>query len=106
MPPALIAATPVGAVTTIRLGLSSLIWCRNVVLPVPALPVRKIFFRVLRTYSNARLRWELETKLICRSFPQPGPPGKILGHGSNDTGTHWSLVRQIGRASCRERVQV
>src|SRR5215510_6617687 len=65
MPPALMAATPVGAVTTIRLGLSSLIWCRNVVLPVPALPVRKIFLPVLRTYSNARSSWGLETKLMC-----------------------------------------
>ena len=64
MPPALMAATPVGAVTTIRLELSSLIWRRNVVLPVPALPVRKIFLRVVRTYSNARSNWGLETKLI------------------------------------------
>src|SRR5438876_1888052 len=65
MPPALMAATPVGAVTTIRLELSTLIWCRNVVLPVPALPVRKIFLLVLRTYSNARSSCWLETKLMC-----------------------------------------
>src|SRR2546423_301259 len=63
------AATPVGAVTTIRLGLSSLICCRKVVLPVPALPVRKMIFRVLRTYSNARSSWGFETKLMCWSVP-------------------------------------
>src|SRR5205085_6801026 len=64
MPPALMAATPVGAVTTNRLKFCSLIWCRNVVLPVPALPVRKTCLLVLRTYSNARSKWGLETKLI------------------------------------------
>src|SRR5438128_10811040 len=68
MPPALMAATPVGAVTTIRLELSSLIWRRNVVLPVPALPVRKIFLHVWRTYSNASSNWGLETKLILLKF--------------------------------------
>ena len=72
MPPALMAATPVGAVTTIRLGFSPLIWCRNEVLPVPALPVRKIFLAVLRTYSNARSSWELETKLMCLQFATYG----------------------------------
>ncbi len=77
MPPALMAATPVGAVMTIRLEFSSLIWCRNVVLPVPALPVRKIFLPVLRTYSNARSNWGLETKLmaeVCHLRPPCGVP--------------------------------
>ena len=40
-PPALIAAIPVGARTTIRFGLSDFNRRRNVVFPVPALPVKK-----------------------------------------------------------------
>ena len=40
-PPALIAAIPVGASTIIRFGLSALSFRRKVVLPVPALPVKK-----------------------------------------------------------------
>jgi hypothetical protein len=39
-PPALIAATPVGATTIIRFGERSRSLCRNVVLPVPARPVK------------------------------------------------------------------
>ena len=42
-PPALIAATPVGATTTILLGDCSFRFFRKVVLPVPAFPVRKRF---------------------------------------------------------------
>jgi hypothetical protein len=48
---ALIAATPVGATTAICLGQFSLIYFRNVVLPVPALPVRKIFLELWFTSS-------------------------------------------------------
>ena len=39
-PPALIAAIPVGAKITIRLGVCSFNLLRNVVFPVPAFPVR------------------------------------------------------------------
>jgi len=42
-PPALIAATPVGATTTIRLGDIFLRFRKNVVFPVPAFPVKKMF---------------------------------------------------------------
>src|SRR6187401_3709835 len=52
-PPALIAATPVGATTAICFGQFSLIYFRNVVLPVPALPVRKIFLELWFTNSAA-----------------------------------------------------
>src|SRR6187401_788378 len=52
-PPALIAATPVGATTAICLEQFSLIYFRNVVLPVPALPVRKIFLELWFTSSAA-----------------------------------------------------
>ena len=54
-PSALIAATPVGATTTDRLRLCSTTAFRNVVLPVPALPVRKILRPVFSTKSHACL---------------------------------------------------
>src|SRR5262249_1652397 len=41
VPPALMAATPVGATTAIFLKLVSVMYFRNVVFPVPARPVRK-----------------------------------------------------------------
>jgi hypothetical protein len=40
-PPALMAATPVGAVTIIRLAVFPFRFCRKVVFPVPAFPVKK-----------------------------------------------------------------
>src|ERR1043166_2546697 len=80
MPPALIAATPVGAVTTIRLGVSSLILWRKVVLPVPAFPVRKTLLLVLRTYSKASSSWGLETKLIDGKFAAQTPYVLKIAH--------------------------
>ena len=54
-PPALMAATPVGA-TTIALFLDlSITVFRNVVFPVPAFPVRKILLPVFSTKSHACL---------------------------------------------------
>ena len=53
MPPALMAATPVGATTIIRLAECSLTAFRKVVLPVPALPVRKMLIPVCSTNSHA-----------------------------------------------------
>ena len=53
MPPALMAATPVGATTTNCFSPSALIACKNVVLPLPALPVKNRLRSVLRTKSNA-----------------------------------------------------
>ena len=58
------AATPVGATTAIRLRGDALIWCKKVVLPVPALPVRKMFLSVWLTYSNASSSWGLDCKLM------------------------------------------
>ena len=52
-PFALIAATPVGATTTKRFKLFIFNRCKNVVLPVPALPVKKIDRFVLFTNSQA-----------------------------------------------------
>ncbi|EFC76788.1 hypothetical protein HMPREF0649_00100 [Segatella buccae D17] len=52
-PAALMAATPVGATTTMRFMLCSFSALRNVVLPVPAFPVRKILFPVCSTKSHA-----------------------------------------------------
>ena len=52
-PPALIAATPVGATTIGRLRDCSTIFFKNVVLPVPALPVRKMLWPVFSTKSHA-----------------------------------------------------
>jgi len=49
----LIAATPVGAVTIICFGDACFSWCRKVVLPVPALPVRKMLWLVVATNSRA-----------------------------------------------------
>ena len=51
IPPALMAATPVEATITIRLIKSFWRLRKKVVFPVPALPVKKMFLRVLRTYS-------------------------------------------------------
>ena len=55
-PPALIAATPVGATTIIRLGERCFNSRKNVVFPVPALPVKKIlvpvYSRKLKASSN------------------------------------------------------
>lgn len=42
VPPALMAATPVGATIAVSLPDRFLIYRRKVVLPVPALPVKKI----------------------------------------------------------------
>ena len=52
-PSALIAATPVGATTVICLSVSVFRRRKKVVLPVPALPVRKIQRLVCCTYSYA-----------------------------------------------------
>jgi hypothetical protein len=46
-PPALIAAIPVGATITAFLYVFLMMYFKKVVLPVPALPVRKIFLLVL-----------------------------------------------------------
>ena len=70
MPPALMAATPVGARTTMRLKPSALIWWRKVVFPVPALPVRKMFLFVLRTYWKASSSCGLSMKSILKSHSQ------------------------------------
>jgi hypothetical protein len=53
MPPALIAATPVGATTASFFFASRFICCKSVVLPVPALPVRKTVVLVDAMYSRA-----------------------------------------------------
>ena len=52
-PPAFIAAMPVGATTTTLFLDSSTTLLRNVVLPVPAFPVRKTLFPVFSTNSHA-----------------------------------------------------
>ena len=58
MPPALMAATPVGATMMLRFLLRSLRVRRNVVLPVPAFPVRKMLIPVCSTKSHAlRSSW-------------------------------------------------
>src|SRR6187401_686190 len=89
-PPALIAATPVGATTAICLGQFSLIYFRNVVLPVPALPVRKIFLELwftssaanrnislLRSYSILVIIYQIKKlRLLTRAF-------QWCGAGSN-----------------------
>ena len=48
------AAMPVGATTIIRFGDLSFNVLKNVVLPVPAFPVRKMFVPVLSTICHAR----------------------------------------------------
>ncbi len=52
-PPALMAATPVGASTTIRFGDRLRSSRRNVVFPVPAFPVRNTLVPVYSKKSNA-----------------------------------------------------
>jgi hypothetical protein len=52
-PPAFMAATPVGARMTNLLEIDCAMYLRNVVFPVPALPVRKIDFPVYLTYLSA-----------------------------------------------------
>ena len=59
-PPALIAATPVGATIAICLGQVSFIYFKKVVFPVPALPVRKIFRELWLTSSVAILKNTLD----------------------------------------------
>ena len=53
-PLALMAAMPVGATTTIRLGSLSLSVRRKVVFPVPALPVKNMLAPVFFTNCQAR----------------------------------------------------
>ncbi len=52
-PPALIAATPVGATTTLHFDVFSTMRFRNVVLPVPAFPVRNMLVLVCSTNCQA-----------------------------------------------------
>ncbi len=59
-PLALMAATPVGATITMRFKLSIFNLCKKVVLPVPALPVKKIERFVLLTNSQAN-----SSSLLC-----------------------------------------
>ena len=54
-PPALMAATPVGATTANRLDVCRTISLRNVVFPVPALPVRNTETPVSSTYLSAKV---------------------------------------------------
>ena len=54
LPRAFTAATPVGASTTQRFEVRSTIYRRNVVLPVPAFPVRNRETEVSSTYFSAR----------------------------------------------------
>ena len=63
-PPALMAATPVGATITAFLEVCCLIYFKNVVLPVPALPVKKICLDVLLTRSAARLNMVFELSVL------------------------------------------
>lgn len=53
-PPALMAAIPVGATMTVRLGDSFFRLCRKVVFPVPAFPVRKRWVPVFSIICQAR----------------------------------------------------
>ena len=53
-PPALMAATPVGAATTMFLDECSTRYFKKVVFPVPALPVRKTLSFVSVIKRNAR----------------------------------------------------
>src|SRR6186997_1937777 len=91
-PPALIAATPVGATTAICFGQFSLIYFRNVVLPVPALPVRKIFLELwftssaanrnislLRSYSILVIIYQIKKlRLLTRAFQWCGANLNLL----------------------------
>ena len=56
-PPAVIAATPVGATTIIRLGERRFNSRKNVVFPVPALPVKKILVPVYSRKLKASSNW-------------------------------------------------
>ena len=64
-PPALIAATPVGATTIIRLGETSLSLFKKVVLPVPAFPVRKRLVPVFCSKLKARSNCWFVCMAIC-----------------------------------------
>ena len=59
-PPAFIAATPVGATIALCLVVWVLMYFKKVVLPVPALPVRKRFSSVSRTKVTAFSKIEFE----------------------------------------------
>ena len=71
MPPALMAATPVGAVTAIFLKLFSRMNFRNVVFPVPAFPVRKterdVWFTNFTASSNTGLCGSDCIRLVLRA---------------------------------------
>ena len=64
-PLALMAATPVGASTTMRFIDVSRRLCRKVVFPVPAFPVRKRLVPVFSTICLARLSSELFSIALC-----------------------------------------
>ena len=69
IPPAFIAAMPVGASTTILLGLRSFSLRRKVVFPVPALPVRNRCVPVFSMKLQARLSSSFCS--ICPLFLRP-----------------------------------
>jgi hypothetical protein len=67
-PPALIAATPVGAAIMVFLKVLFLIARKKVVLPVPALPVKKTCRLVLLTYFAAKLLMSEKFSIQKSSF--------------------------------------
>src|SRR5580692_4059091 len=73
VPPALMAATPVGATTAIFLKLFSRICLRKVVFPVPAFPVKNTDLEVWLTNLTARSNTGLFVSVSIRKlqFTQP-----------------------------------
>lgn len=67
-PPALMAATPVGATITIRLLHVFWICFKKVVLPVPALPVKNKLILVFFTKSLARLKVILSLSVVSTAL--------------------------------------
>ena len=68
IPPALIAAMPVGAKTIMRLGESSFKRRKKAVFPVPAFPVKKRDMPVSSTICRARCHSELMSKVITNEI--------------------------------------
>ena len=86
-PPALMAATPVGATTIIRFDERSLTVLRNVVLPVPAFPVRKMLVPVCSTNSHA-----VASSLLCSIFLMCTMWGRRVHWGSSVCGLPYAKI--------------
>src|SRR5438093_9310614 len=99
-PPALMAATPVGATTAIFLKLCALMYFKKVVLPVPALPVKNRCLLVWLTKETAWLKmvFDVKDKLIMQRRQFKGKSSKAKrkrGKGGKETRNKGQVRRLV-----------